>query len=75
MGRLILVGTKWCGHTTQQRISLLEAGIKYNFINDDEGHVSGVKGYPTMICGRPGQQGFGIHAGEMSPAEVQKFCP
>ena len=31
MGRLILVGTTWCGHTTQQRLTLLEAGIKYNF--------------------------------------------
>ena len=71
---LSVIGTTWCGHTTQQRIALLEAGIKYTFVNNDTNPVKGVTGFPTLVCGARGGK-FTVHAGEMSAANVQKFCP
>ena len=75
MGRINVIGTTWCGHTTQQRLTLLEAGIKYNFINNDVTPVKSVTGFPTLVCNGAGQKGFKVHPGEMSAAEVKKFCP
>jgi len=68
--RLTVVGTTWCKDTTQQRIALLENGIKYRFINNDVTPVVPKSTwYPLLVCGGKG------HAGEMDIAEVRRFCP